>query len=116
MLFDLTNFTNETGSVTNILDQLVYIINESENLFYVQTLDRPDYPERQLSRLLLTLAILNRSGYLSNSNTSGSEINSNSYESIFVYSQENDFLVRNHPVFHSAWCRNQSGYYSYLVK
>ena len=115
MLHNFETFTNDDNSISNLVDQVVYIINEAENTFYVQTLNRPDYPERRLSRLLLTLAILNRGGYLAGSTTSDVTLNSNSYESIFVYSQESENLVRSSDVFKSKWCRNQSGYYSYLV-
>jgi hypothetical protein len=115
MATDFQTFLNEDGSVSNLLDQVVYIVDELENTFFVKTLNRPDWPSPYLSRLLLTLAILNRSGFLANSTTSSVTINADSYESIFVYSQESANLIRNNDVFQARWMRNQSGYYNYLV-
>ena len=113
----ILSLSDSSEGFAQILNQLVYLLNESEPLFYLRSLNRPDYPSRNINRLLLTAAILKSSGYVGGDGQMVEEAQqSDSYSSVFYYAQQQEFTLRNNEAFKAAWQYSSTGNWSYVVR
>jgi len=113
----LTGVTSTSSdSLSTLIEQLVYVLDENESIFYVRTLNDTRSASK-IDRFLLTLAILTQGGYVSsasNSDFQRFELD-NFYGTVFHHYLNTKFTVRNHEVFRGRWHRSQSGHWSYVV-
>jgi hypothetical protein len=107
---------SESDSYSSILQQLVYITNENESIFYIRNLNNIKITTK-IDRILITIAILKRGGYIKDISSNYSESDSeNTYSSVFHYYLDKKFNIRNNEVFNADWNRSQSGHWSYIIK
>lgn len=102
-----------TDTFSHNIDQLIYLINENESIFYIKNLEKIG-TSLKINRLILFLAILKQGSYVKDNNFVA-ELN-NSFGTVFYYYLFNKFSIRNHEVFNSMWSRSKTGHWTYIVK
>jgi len=105
---------DNSDSLSQIIEQAVYLINENESIFYVRNVNQPGLTT-SVDKLMILLAILKKAGYVSG-NTTQSVDQTNEYDSTFYYYLNNDLGMKTNDDFTPAWNRSQSGYWSYVIR
>ena len=108
-----------SNDFSSIFEQFVYLTDENAPTYYLRDLNRPDYPETGINRLLLMVAILKNSGYIP-----ADEVKSDTFyirenqitSSLYQYYTKRKITIRNHPAFHADWMYEKSGRFSYIVR
>lgn len=107
---------SDSDSYNSILQQLVYITDENESIFYIRNLNDIKITTK-VDRILITIAILKRGGYIPDNTANSPESDTgDTYSSVFHYYLTKKFNIRNHEAFNADWNRTKSGHWSYIIK